>query len=215
MPTSIPTRDRCSVGPQFHDSLVTYLDNLPQAHATLAAFRASDWGGEPAVFVQPPHWPKGKPAASANYKRALVAAEQSGADFALVLEDDVRVSRHLRHNLSTIPIVARHQVDCLTLFIPDLIADPWEREEPHLGYRLAKPRSPSPTPPTSASPLARDSAKLFPHHTPPVSLVLSSCRRSPVATCSVPPRSPPCRSSRVSRAGKNRPSSRRRSAFPA
>ena len=123
-----------------HASVVTHLDNLPQAHATLVAFRESDWGSEPAVFVQPPHWPKGKPSASANYKRALLAAEQSGADFALVLEDDVRVCRHLRHNLSTIPVVARRQADCLTLFMPDLIADPWERSEPPLGYRLAKPR---------------------------------------------------------------------------
>lgn len=124
----------------FHATIVTYLGNLQQAHATLAVFRESDWGSEPAVFVQPPHWPKGKPAASANYKRALVAAEASGADFALLLEDDVRVCCHLRHNLSTIPVVARRQADCLTLFMPDLIADPWEREEPHLGYRLAKPR---------------------------------------------------------------------------
>jgi len=66
----------------FRASIVTYLDNLPQAHATLATFRESDWGSEPAVFVQPPYWPRGKPSASANYKRALVAAEQSGADFA-------------------------------------------------------------------------------------------------------------------------------------
>ena len=122
----------------FRALLVTYL--APKAHITLAAVRGTDWGSEPAVFVQPPHWPKGKPSASANYKRALVAAEQSGADFALVLEDDVRVCRHLRHNLSTIPIVSRRQADCLTLFIPDLIADPWERCEPYLGYRLAEPR---------------------------------------------------------------------------
>src|SRR5262249_54525889 len=63
-----------------------------------------------------------------------------GCDFALVLQDDVRVCKHLRHNVVTNPLVRRDQCDYLSLFIPDLIADPWERAEPHLGYRLAKPR---------------------------------------------------------------------------
>ena len=126
--------------PSFFVAIVTYLENLPQAHATLADFRKSDWGSEPVIFVQPPHWPKGKHSSSANYKRALAAAANSGCDFALILEDDVRVCRHLRHNLLTIPVVARHQCDHLSLFMPDLICDPWEREEPHLGYRLAHSR---------------------------------------------------------------------------
>lgn len=120
--------------------IVTYLDNVPAAHATLAHFRQSDWGAEPRMFVQPVRWDKGKPAASGNYKRALQAAADDGHEYALILEDDVRVCKHLRHNIETLPIVRRRQADLLTLFMPDLISDPWERSEPHLGYRLAKPR---------------------------------------------------------------------------
>ena len=45
-----------------------------------------------------------------------------------------------RHNLVTNPLVARDGCDYLSLFVPDLIADPWERSEAGLGYRLARPR---------------------------------------------------------------------------
>ena len=37
-------------------------------------------------------------------------------------------------------MIAHDQCNYLSFFIPELIADPWERSEPHLGYRLAKPR---------------------------------------------------------------------------
>jgi hypothetical protein len=57
----------------------------------------------------------------------------------VILEDDVRVCRHLRHNLLTNQLVRRDVCDYLGLFMPDLIASPWERAEPHLGYRLAMP----------------------------------------------------------------------------
>jgi protein-L-isoaspartate O-methyltransferase len=50
------------------------------------------------------------------------------------------VGQHLRHNVFANPLVKRDQCDYLGLFIPDLIADPWQRQELHLGYRLAKPR---------------------------------------------------------------------------
>jgi hypothetical protein len=120
--------------------IVTYLGNLPSAHATLASVRQSDWGAEPRVIVQPPHWEKGREVSAANYRRALQAAADDGVDFALILEDDVRVCRHLRHNLETVPVVRRRQADLLSLYMPDLIMDPWERGEPHLGYRLARPR---------------------------------------------------------------------------
>jgi len=52
----------------------------------------------------------------------------------------VLVNRHLRHNILTNPLVRRDQCDYFSLFLPDLIAEPWERLEPHLGYRLAHPR---------------------------------------------------------------------------
>jgi hypothetical protein len=126
--------------PRLRAFVVTYPDNRESLEMTLASVRASDWGEEVVVIEQPPDWSVGRETAPANYKRALEAAAAAGCDFALILEDDVRVNRHLRHNLLTNPLVARDQCDYLGLFIPDLIADPWERLVPHLCYRLARPR---------------------------------------------------------------------------
>lgn len=126
--------------PRLRAFVPTYPANADSLARTLASIRASDWGEEPIVVTQPADWPVGRASGTANYKRALEAAAADGCDFALVLEDDVHVGRHLRHNLLANPLVARDQCDYLGLFIPDLIADPWERTEPHLGYRLAKPR---------------------------------------------------------------------------
>ena len=125
--------------PRIAAFVVTYPANRASLELTLADLGRSDWGADIAVVTQPPDWPPGKPAASRTYKRALELAAECGCDFALILEDDVRVCRHLRRNLLTIPLVARDQCDYFSLFLPDLIQTPWERREPHLGYRLAKP----------------------------------------------------------------------------
>ena len=125
--------------PRLAAYVVTYPANRDSLAATLASLRASDWGAEPTVIDQPADWPVGGESGPNNYRRALEAAAAGGCDFALVLEDDVRVNRHLRHNLLTNPLIARDECDYLSLFMPDLVADPWDRAEPHLGYRLARP----------------------------------------------------------------------------
>jgi hypothetical protein len=117
----------------------TYPANRDSLLATLEDFRKCDWGEEPLVIEQPAEWPKGRDSASRNYKRIFERTIEDGCDFALILEDDVRVCRHLRHNLCSIPLVQRDQCDYFSLFMPDLIANPWIRSEPHLGYRLARP----------------------------------------------------------------------------
>ncbi|MCE9563255.1 MAG: class I SAM-dependent methyltransferase [Planctomycetes bacterium] len=121
-------------------SVVTYPANAASLEKTLASIRASDWATEPLIVMQPAEWPTSRESGARNYKRALEAAATDGCDFALILEDDVRVNRHLRHNLLANPLIRRDQCDYLGLFLPDLIADPWERREAHLGYRLARPR---------------------------------------------------------------------------
>lgn len=120
--------------------IFTYPKNLPSFEQTMADFRLSDWSEDPIVFVQPGDWPAGVESASRTYRRVLEHAAEAGCDYALILEDDVRIARSLRRNLMAIPLIYRDQCDFLSLFIPDLIADPWERSEWHLGYRLAKPR---------------------------------------------------------------------------
>ena len=126
--------------PRIQAYSVTYPKNLESMKQTEASFEASDWNDELKIFVQPAEWPISANSASLNAKRMLEAAVADGCDFALFLEDDVRVGKHLRHNLISIPLVRRDQCDFLSLYIPDLIASPWERREPHLGYRKAWPR---------------------------------------------------------------------------
>ncbi len=125
--------------PRFRAYLVSYPANHESLRRTLESFRRSDWGEEPVVFVQPEDWPLSMTSSSRNYKRALEHAAADGCDFAVLLEDDVRVCKHLRANLRAIPLLRRDQCDYFSLFIPDLIASPWQREETHLGYRLARP----------------------------------------------------------------------------
>src|SRR5262249_56209401 len=105
--------------PRIKLHVVTYPANRDSLEQTLASIRVSDWGEEPTVLVQPDEWPVGRESGSRNRRRALEAAAADGCDFALVLEDDVRVNRHLRHNLHTIPLVRRDECDYLSLFVPD------------------------------------------------------------------------------------------------
>lgn len=125
--------------PHMRAYVVSYPANRESLDKTLESLAASDWGEEPVVFMQPPDWPLGNDSAARTYKRALEAAAADGCDFAVLLEDDVRVNRYLRSNLLTIPLMRRDQCDYFSLFMPDLIASPWQRHETHLGYRLAKP----------------------------------------------------------------------------
>jgi hypothetical protein len=129
--------------PRFRAYFVSYAANHESLRQTLEWFRTCDWGEEPGVFVLPEEWSIGMPSASRNYKRALETAIADGCDFAVLLEDDVRVCHHLRANLRDIPLLRRDQCDYFSLFMPDLIASPWERHEKHLGYRLAKPLKPA------------------------------------------------------------------------
>ncbi|MHB1426338.1 MAG: hypothetical protein ACYC3I_24500, partial [Gemmataceae bacterium] len=88
--------------PRFKAYFVSYHANLESLRQTLEWFRHSDWSEVPGVFVEPEDWPVGMPSASRNYKRALEAAIEDGCDFAVLLEDDVRVCRHLRFNLRSL-----------------------------------------------------------------------------------------------------------------
>ncbi len=124
--------------PRYKAYVVSYPANHESLQETLQSYRQSDWVEEPRVFMQPADWPVGTQSAASNYKRALAAAIEDDCDFAVISEDDVRVNRHLRRNLEAIPLLRRDQCDYFSLFMPDLIASPWERQEPHLGYRLAK-----------------------------------------------------------------------------
>jgi hypothetical protein len=113
--------------PRMRAYIVSYPANQPSLRKTLDSLASSDWGEEAVVFMQPPDWPLGNDSAARTYKRALEAAAADGCDFAVLLEDDVRVNRWLRANLQAIPLLRRDQCDYFSLFMPDLIASPWLR----------------------------------------------------------------------------------------
>jgi hypothetical protein len=126
--------------PKLNAYLFTLPENFDSLQLTLASWRATDWGSDPALFIQPSGRIKGRDSAAETYRNVLERAAADRCDFALIAEDDVRFVRKLRHNLFNNPLIVRDQCDYLGLFIPDLIRDPWQRRETALGYRLAKPR---------------------------------------------------------------------------
>ncbi|MBN9122846.1 MAG: class I SAM-dependent methyltransferase, partial [Planctomycetes bacterium] len=73
------------------------------------------------------------------YRSVLRRAWDDGCWWAVVLEDDVRVNRHLWANLTRWHPIATGQLHWGSLFVPDTIQDPWARTCPELGYRLARP----------------------------------------------------------------------------
>lgn len=105
---------------------------------TLASVRDSDWPHEPVVLTQSADWPVGWDSTSRMYRTALRRAWDDEAWWAVVLEDDVLVSRHLWHNLTHWHPLTTGQLHWGSLFVPDTIADPWQRECPELHYRLAR-----------------------------------------------------------------------------
>jgi SAM-dependent methyltransferase len=105
---------------------------------TISSIRASDWPDAPAVLAQPPDWPIGWESTSRMYRSVLQRAWNDGCWWAVVLEDDVRVNRHLWANLTRWHPITTGQLHWGSLFIPDTIQAPWARACPELGYRLAR-----------------------------------------------------------------------------
>lgn len=67
--------------------------------ATLDSILRSDWGDPPVVCVDEAVGGDPKANQTENYRRVLERVAADRPDYALVLEDDVAVSRHLRANL--------------------------------------------------------------------------------------------------------------------
>lgn len=125
--------------PYFGLYVVTCPGRESALEQTLASVRASDWPDVPAVLRQPPDWPIGWTSTSRMYRSVLQRAWDDGCWWAVVLEDDVRVNRHLWANLTRWHPIATGQLHWGSLFVPDTIQDPWVRTCPELGYRLARP----------------------------------------------------------------------------
>ncbi|HEX5177594.1 MAG TPA: hypothetical protein VFV83_11215 [Chthoniobacteraceae bacterium] len=60
---------------------------------------ASDWGESPRIHVDIASGPPSRERVAAAYGEMLRVAAEIPADYTLLLEDDIEVNRHLRHNL--------------------------------------------------------------------------------------------------------------------
>jgi len=124
--------------PYFGLYVVTHPGRETVLGPTLASIRAGDWPSEPTVLTQPEDWIVGWESTSRMYRTALERAWEDGAWWAVILEDDVAVNRHLWANLNRWYPLSSGQLHWGSLFIPDTIQNPWQRECPELNYRLAR-----------------------------------------------------------------------------
>ena len=135
-----PHYERPAVKPS---TIAAYIVTVPTRReslaATLESLAASDWGVEPTIIEQPESWPVGMGMTSLNYVRAIEKAYADEVPYALVLEDDLHFNQHLRWNLEHWWPVVSGQCDFASLYVPDLLASPWERTEDALNYHIAKP----------------------------------------------------------------------------
>ncbi|HEX5871941.1 MAG TPA: class I SAM-dependent methyltransferase [Longimicrobium sp.] len=69
------------------------------AHATLASVARSDWGDEPVIHLDDAAGGDPKARQTNSYRRLVERVARERPAHALILEDDVAVNRHLRHNL--------------------------------------------------------------------------------------------------------------------
>ncbi len=124
--------------PYFGLYVVTHPGREHTLDPTLASVRASDWPDDPVVLRQPADWPVGWASTSRMYRSVLQRAWDDGCWWAVVLEDDVRVNRRLWANLTRWHPLVTGQLHWGSLFVPDTIQEPWARECPELGYRVAQ-----------------------------------------------------------------------------
>jgi hypothetical protein len=88
---------------------------------TLASIAASDWGAEPHVQLDTGESGDPKSGQTENYRRLLERIARDRPGYALVLEDDVVVNRHLRANLSCwAPVRSANRYSLGSLYNPNI-----------------------------------------------------------------------------------------------
>jgi hypothetical protein len=88
---------------------------------TLEHLRQTDWAEEATVIVEDSDLPRRQERQERGALRLLQAAlAQSGWDYALCLEDDLRFNRHLRHNLESWQPLRAGRVALASLYNPNI-----------------------------------------------------------------------------------------------
>jgi len=85
--------------PRFAAHVLTSPDRREWVSRTVANLAVSDWGEAPRIHVDIAPGPPSRERIAAAYGEMLRVAAELAVDFTLLLEDDIEVNRHLRHNL--------------------------------------------------------------------------------------------------------------------
>jgi hypothetical protein len=85
--------------PTLYAAMITCPEREEVFRGTFARFGDTDWGMPPDVFLDAGEGPASVVRYSANSLRMLEAAADAGADYALLVEDDLLFNARLRHNV--------------------------------------------------------------------------------------------------------------------
>ena len=89
---------------------------------TLASWARTDWGKAPAVYENESAAPEPIARLNAGFSALLRRALATGADYLLLLEDDLRFNRHLRANLAAWPPLRDRRLHFASLYNPGVPA---------------------------------------------------------------------------------------------
>jgi hypothetical protein len=115
--------------PRFAAHVLTSPDRRECVSRTVANLAASDWGEAPRVHVDLAPGPVSRERIAAAYGEMLRVAAEIPADYTLLLEDDIEVNRHLRHNLRHWQPLREGKLILGSLYNPDLAHLPGYRPE--------------------------------------------------------------------------------------
>jgi hypothetical protein len=115
--------------PSFAAHVLTCPDRRGSTVQTVANFAASDWGEAPHIHVELGEGPPSRERIAAAYGHMLTMAAAAGVDYTLLLEDEIAVNRHLRHNLRVWEPVERGELMLGSLASAEIAHLPGYRSE--------------------------------------------------------------------------------------
>ena len=96
--------------PTFAAHVLTSPERRNAIVQTVANMAASDWKEAPRIHVELSEKAPSRVRRAAAYGQMLLVAVNEATDYTLLLEDDITVNRHLRHNLCSWEPLARGQL---------------------------------------------------------------------------------------------------------
>lgn len=107
-------------GPTFAAHVLTSPERRNAIVQTVANIAASDWKEAPRIHVELSEKAPSRVRIAAAYGQMLLVAAKDAADYTLLLEDEMTVSLHLRHNLCSWEPLVRGQLILGSLCSPEI-----------------------------------------------------------------------------------------------